>query len=102
MKLLAIGDRVICRAVATMGYDERERKVFTDVVDKPFEATVTGQCRKMLGTYNSGSGGHLSPCGDFEAEPPYLAVSGSVLLWCVRKTIAGRELMITDADLEKI
>lgn len=104
MKPLNIGDRVRVHATCSFGYDENEeRRLFVDSV-APFDAIVTGQKRKQLGKYQHGSSGAYTG-GGYEPpdpEPPYLRVTGTVLVWCVRKTLSGRELLVADGNLEKL
>ena len=103
MKPLNIGDRARVRATCSFGYDDNEeRRMFVDVI-RPFDAIVTGQKRKQLGKYQNGSSGLYT--GGYEPRdpnPPFLLVTGTVLVWCVRKTLSGRELLVADDYLEKL
>lgn len=98
MQNLDIGQRVIVRAISTLGYAGDTR-----IVDRcpivPVDAVVTGQVIRYLGTYHRARGG---PYGiDIEDySPAELHVSSSVELWCVRAGMKNREHLVHDADLE--
>lgn len=96
MKNLTIGDRVIVRAVSALGYaNERDRVVFTQQAEKPFDAVIVGLAVKYLGTYR---GSHW-PDHSGEHDPPHLKVTGSVTLWEVRNGMVNKPLLVRDEDL---
>lgn len=100
MKELSIGDKVLVKCTTSMGYDEdRQRRAYRDESTKPFEAFIVGQVCSPLGEYSPGTQG--SAFGD-DYDPPYLAVSGTVKLWKVRKKLRSREVLVQDEDLELI
>jgi hypothetical protein len=97
MQALEIGQRVIVRAISTMGYDGHNNRVVNRNSIVPVDAVITGQAVRYLGKY------HRSHGGDGWGEdytPAELAVSGSVTLWCVRMGLKNREHLVQDADLE--
>lgn len=98
MQTFKIGDQVKVRATASIRYDARGHRHVDRDDCRPFVATVTGQVRKMLGEYCSGRA-HATWDGPSD-DPPSLTVTGSVLLWGVRKKMAGREIWVADEDLE--
>jgi hypothetical protein len=98
MQALEIGQRVIVKAVSTLGYECKQR-----VVDRhsivAADAVITGRTIRYLGHYHKATGGSY---GGFEDSYnlAFLGVTGSVELWCVRFGTMNREHWVQDADLE--
>ena len=103
MKDLKIGDKVTVKRVSSVEYNEHNAKVLCRSVTTPFEAVITGQKRKFIGDYRQGynTGGYF---GEDDRTSTYLRVSGSYLLWCVRREgkPCGREMLVHDDDLVAI
>jgi hypothetical protein len=95
MQALEIGQRVIVRAISTLGYADEHRVVNRNSI-VPADAAVTGRTMRYLGRYHRSTGGGYD--GDY--NPAFLGVTGSVELWCVRFGMLNREHLVQDADLE--
>lgn len=101
MQDLKIGDRVLCSAICYPDYTEDGKRVLFRTDSGHFEAVVTGQKRVQLGEYVPGSEGTSSGYDPPDYEPPYLSVTETLLVWCVRRRIDRREIWVADEDLRK-
>lgn len=98
MQPLEIGAVVEVTATAKVYYDEKEVRQIRAVPCEPFQAFVTGKRRKFLGVFDGG--GRRASWNGFDDDPPYLRVTGSVLLWCVRRNVLAAERLVRDEDLK--
>ena len=98
MKDLRIGDWVQVKAFTEMEYDGDVRKPARRECS-PVAGQIVGQCTRLMGTYckSSGYGGGF----EYEPDPPYLAISGTVALWLVRLGMRCLPIEVADDDLEK-
>lgn len=100
MKPLNIGDCVLCSAVASLQYDENDRRLVHAQPCKKFEAVITGKQRKQLGTYHAGSQQPYNYLTDGDYTPPCLSHDKTVILWEVRISWLNKPLLVRDEDLE--
>lgn len=101
-----IGDRVVIKAVTTMGYDEdNNRKPYKDEFTKPQRSIIVGAVRRRLGKYKKNSGRPsytFSYFGEYEEyTPPELKVTGTILLYQCRCSMTSGIVDVAPEDISK-
>lgn len=97
----SIGDWVRVSATADVDYHDGERRSVKRSECEPFEARIVGATHRQIGVYDGGRRHHFG----FESlgsEAPSLIVSGSELVWLVRRELTNKAIDVLPEDLERI